>query len=450
MIRSILPALLGGILCWSGAKGDPPRPNLLIIVVDDMGWADVGYHGSELKTPVIDRLAREGVELDQFYVAPMCTPTRVGLLTGRYWSRFGNTAPSNERVLPWKTWTLARALKEVGYSTHLTGKWHLGSKPQWGGRQFGFEQSHGSLAGGVHPWNHLYKPGPYSVTWHRNDKLIDEKGHVTDLISAEAIRFIEGKQGEKPFFIYVPFTAVHDPFDEPKEWLESASQVVPGRRQYAACVQHLDAAIGKILSALKRSGQADQTLVILFSDNGGTNGDGSTKYPEGKANAPIKGLNHPLRGWKTQVYEGGIRVPALVHWPRALKPAKVRTPLHVIDLMPTICGLLEIPEAKDAKWDGVDVWSVLEGKPRRALEEREFYWQGVSKRSAALRQGDWKLVIHRGGKRRVELFHLDADPGEKKDLSAREPERVERMKRALKAQEARDDDALPHDKKSAD
>ncbi len=159
-----------------------PKPNILLIVADDMGWADVGYHGSLIRTPQIDRLASQGVVLEQHYVAAMCTPTRAALLTGRYWSRFGNTTPSNERVLPWETWTLARALKQNGYTTHIAGKWHLGSKPEWGPKKFGFDHSHGSLAGGVNPVNHLYKRGPYSKTWHRNDQLIDEAGHVTDLI----------------------------------------------------------------------------------------------------------------------------------------------------------------------------------------------------------------------------------------------------------------------------
>jgi arylsulfatase A-like enzyme len=227
---------LGSSMATQKNSGVPaPRPNILLIVADDMGWADVGYHGSPIRTPHIDRLARQGVVLDQHYVAPMCTPTRTALLTGRYWSRFGNTTPSNERVLPWTTRTLARALKQAGYSTCITGKWHLGSKPEWGPRQFGFDLSHGSLAGGVHPYNHLYKQQPYMKTWHRNDTLIEEEGHVTDLIGAEAVKFIKAKR-TGPFFIYVPFTAVHDPFDEPQAWLDSASHIEPARRQYAACV----------------------------------------------------------------------------------------------------------------------------------------------------------------------------------------------------------------------
>ena len=431
------------------ASAAPARPNILLIVADDMGWADVGYHGSPIKTPHIDRLAREGVELDQFYVAPMCTPTRAALLTGRYWSRFGNTTPSNERVLPWDTWTLARALKEVGYSTAITGKWHLGSKPEWGPRQFGFERSHGSLAGGVNPVNHLYKHGPYSKTWHRDDQLIDESGHATDLIGAEAIRFIEaGARREEPFFIYVPFTAVHTPFDEPQEWLDRAAHIPAGRRQYAACAQHMDAMVGDMIAALERTGQRENTLVIFFSDNGGTNGDDSSRYPDTEPKGKVRGLNTPLRGWKTQVYEGGIRVPAVVSWPARLKPGKVSAPLHVIDWMPTLCGLLEIDPPEGTSWDGVDILPCLLGQDQPALERRVLYWQGVGRRSAALREGDWKLVVHRGrngGDDRVELFHLDSDPGEEVDRSAGEPVVVAALQEALAGQQARDNDALPND-----
>ncbi|MEK6235760.1 MAG: sulfatase-like hydrolase/transferase, partial [Planctomycetales bacterium] len=315
------------------------RPNILVVVADDLGWADVGYHGSPIKTPRIDRLCRSGVELDQHYVAPMCTPTRAALLTGRYWSRFGNTAPSNERVLPWNTVTLATAFKQVGYETAITGKWHLGSKPQWGPRRFGFDRSYGSLAGGVNPLNHLYKHGSFSRTWHRDDKLIDEEGHVTDLIAAEAVRFIKKKR-DRPFFLYVPFTAVHTPFDEPRRWLDAAAHVPEDRRQYAACTQHMDDAIGQLMQALDQADVLDNTLLVFFSDNGGTNGDDSSRYPNTKPKGKIKGLNTPLRGWKTQVHEGGIRVPAFAYWKGRLKPRKVKTPMHVVDWTPTLCKLV--------------------------------------------------------------------------------------------------------------
>jgi arylsulfatase A-like enzyme len=435
--------LLSSLAPLHAADSQPAaKPNILVIVADDLGWADVGYHGSPIKTPNIDRLCREGVELDQHYVAPMCTPTRTGLLTGRYWSRFGNTAPSNERVLPWDTVTLAAALKDAGYDTAITGKWHLGSKPEWGPRKFGFNRSHGSLAGGVNPVNHLYKHGPYSRTWHRNDQLIDEEGHVTDLIAAEAVRFVETKRSG-PFFLYVPFTAVHTPFDEPQKWLDAAAHIPPDRRQYAACTQHMDDAIGQIIDALRRRDLLDNTLMVFFSDNGGTNGDDSSRYPDTKAKSKVQGLNTPLRGWKAQVYEGGIRVPACVYWKNHLSPRKVTAPLHVVDWMPTLCGIAGCKIEKDLKWDGRNIWPVLTGEVDRPTP-RILYCQGVRRRSTALREGNWKLIVHRSsGKTRTELFDLAADPFEKTDLSKKHPERVDALLKRIEKEAGKDNDALP-------
>lgn len=434
--------LLGSLSLAEERPKRPKRPNVVILVADDLGWADVGYHGSPIKTFHIDRLCREGVELDQHYVAPMCTPTRAALLTGRYWSRFGNSAPSNERVLPWDTVTLAKALREVDYETAITGKWHLGSKPAWGPRRFGFDRSYGSLAGGVNPWNHRYKHGTYSRTWHRNDRLIEENGHVTDLIAAEAIRFLEAER-DGPFFLYVPFTAVHTPFDEPQQWLDSASHIPVDRRQYAACTQHMDDAIGRIVDTLEGEALLEDTLILFFSDNGGAKGDDSSRYPDTKPKGKVQGLNHPLRGWKTQVYEGGIRVPAFVYWKDHLKPAKATAPLHVIDWMPTLCKLAGYEEKEALKWDGHDVWRILNGSAKQS-DQRTLYCQGVRRRSAALRRGDWKLVVHRGqGGEQHELYNLVADPVEKVNLAHRRPDKVTELKERLAAEEAKDNDAAP-------
>jgi arylsulfatase A-like enzyme len=241
-------------------------------------------------------------------------------------------------------------------------------------------------------------------------------------------------------------SAVHDPFDEPKKWLESASHIEPDRRQYAACVQHMDATIGRMIEGLDKTGQRENTMVILFSDNGGSNGEGSPKYPEGIANSPIKGLNHPLRGWKKEVYEGGIRVPAFVNWPKVLKTAIVNTPVHVTDWMPTICSLLDIPEIENTKWDGMNIWPLLIGEDNTTLENRELYWQGMKNKSAALRQGNLKLVVQRHNRgNEIELFDLSVDPFEKNDLSVKHPEIVTKMLKALSNQEMLDNDAVPTD-----
>ncbi|PHS18344.1 MAG: arylsulfatase [Blastopirellula sp.] len=413
------------------------RPNILVIVADDMGWADVGYHGSPIPTPHIDQLCKQSVELDRHYVAPMCTPTRAGLLTGRYWSRFGNHAPSNTRVLPWNTVTLASALQSVGYETYITGKWHLGSKTQWGPKQFGFQHSHGSLAGGVNPWSHLYKQGEYMQTWHRNDQLIEEKGHVTDLVTSEAVKFIEAKR-EGPFFIYVPYTAVHTPFDETEKYLDLCQLIDTGRRQYAASVAHLDDGVGQMLAALEQTGQRDNTLILFFSDNGGTNGDDSRNYPNTKATTKVQGLNHPLRGWKKQSYEGGIRVPAFVHWKGHLQPKKITAPLHVVDWMPTLCHLVGFEQEEDLAWDGQNIWPVITGKIP-GNENRVLYNVGPGGTSVAVHLGDWKL-IYNTKKKTSELFHLSVDPYEKTDRAATNKKQLAKLQ-AIRVQESQKDNS---------
>ena len=421
------------------ADAENNRPNIVILVADDLGWADVGYHGSSIRTPNIDRLQSRGVELDFHYVAPMCTPTRTALLTGRYWSRFGNTKPSNERVLPWDTITLAKALKGAGYRTAISGKWHLGSKPEWGPRKFGFDQSYGSLAGGINPWNHLYKHGPYTRTWHRNDKLIEEEGHVTDLLTSEAVRFIKEKKKD-PFFLYVPFTAVHTPFDEPPKWLDRVIHVEAERRQYVACAEHMDDGIGQILEALDEEGKTENTLVIFFSDNGGTNGDDSSRYPDTKPKGKIKGLNTPLKGWKKQVYEGGIRVPAIAHWPGKLSPGKVSNPTHVVDWMPTICALAGCKFEKDLRRGGINLWPLLNGKDKKKNSDRILYCKGVNGTSSALHRWPWKLIMD---KDKAQLFNLNVDPTEKEDLAQIHPDRVRELLKILELQASMDNDRLP-------
>src|SRR5437868_1087498 len=179
------------LVAFSAWSATPSKPNIVFILADDLGYADVAFHGGNAPTPHIDKLAKEGLELTQHYVAPVCSPTRSALLSGRCWSRFNVTNPQSDRAYHWDTVTLPRALKSVGYDTCMTGKWHLGSLPEWGPNHFGFDHSYGSLAGGVGPWNHSYKQGEFAPTWHRNEKLLTEPGHVTDLIASEAVGWIE-------------------------------------------------------------------------------------------------------------------------------------------------------------------------------------------------------------------------------------------------------------------
>ena len=242
------------------------RPNILFLIADDLGWADVGWHGSEIDTPNLDALARQGVILDQHYVTPMCSSTRACLLSGRYSTRFGIDSATNERVFPPGMTTLASALKSLDYETGLTGKWHLGSMPQWGPLQFGFTSSYGSFAGGVDQYLHLYKRGPYQKTWHRNDQYVSEKGHATDLIAREAIRWIERSDRNRPWFIQVAFTAVHVPIQEPEKWVKPYADRIrnESRRHYAGCATHMDHTIGEMMEAIQRAGQKEKHPCHLY------------------------------------------------------------------------------------------------------------------------------------------------------------------------------------------
>ena len=425
------------------------QPNIVFMIADDLGWADVQFHGGNVPTPHLNRLLKSGVELQQHYVAPVCSPTRAGFLTGRYWSRFGVTTPTNQLGLPMATVTVAQALRDAGYATCLTGKWHLGSETRWGPNHFGFDHSYGSLAGGVTPWSHFYKKGIHSVTWHRNGQLITETGHVTDLLTNEATQWIEQQQSDRPFFLYVPFTAVHLPIRESDSWLERVPDAVAGEvpRQYAACILHLDDSVGQIVRAVESIGQSRNTLIVFTSDNGGSTAENNdTKYPDDHCpSGRLPGNNLPLRGKKGDLYEGGVRVPTIACWPGKITAgSKSSTPVHVVDWMPTFCQLAnEKPDSEPLKWDGQDIWTVLSGKGK--LPPRALYSAGVHFRSHALREGDWKLLLFRdkGSKReRAELYNLSRDPSEKVNLSLREPERVQRMRQLLESAARSDRDSV--------
>ena len=249
-------------------QGTPP--NVLLIVSDNQGWKDIGYNGSEIRTPVLDRLAENGVRLDQFYVYPMCSPTRAALMSGRAPSRYGILGAIGQRsrqALPTETVTLADSLKACGYRTAITGKWHVGLRPETGPLQYGFDQSYGFFHGQIDKLTHRYKNGDRS--WHRNDRFVDEAGHSLNLITDEAVRFLEADHDE-PFFLYVPYGAPHPPLQESEEWVRPYETTIdsPSRRLYAAAVTHMDTAIGRLIETLERTGRRDDTLVVFFSDNG--------------------------------------------------------------------------------------------------------------------------------------------------------------------------------------
>lgn len=415
-----------------GAK-IPARPDVVFVIADDLGWADVGYHGSPIATPHIDRLAREGVRLERHYAAPTCTPTRVGLLSGRYPSRFGVLAPAYGRIFEDGTVTLASALREAGYETALSGKWHMGSPPEFGPRRYGFDRSYGYFHGQIDPYTHLYKTGERS--WHRDDRLVEETGHATDLITAEAVRILEAPRA-RPLLLWVSYGVPHHPLNEPERWTSAYGGKFdePSRRWYAASVTHMDDGIGRILDAIERTGRRSRTLVVFTSDNGAQRSwHSATEYGGAYAARAHRALgdNRPWRGWKGEPYEGGIRVPAVAWWPGVLEPRAVEAPIHVVDWMPTICCLARAAPSSSAgtaagAWDGRDIWPLLAGEAPG--EERTLYWKTPD--ASAVLRGDWKLIAWRR-ESRTELYDLGSDPREERDLAAAEPARAAELRRLL-------------------
>ena len=440
-MRAIVVAVL---LLAVEIPAESAPPNFVFIMADDLGWADVAFHGGRFPTPHLDRLAAQNLELRQHYVSPVCSPTRSGLLTGRCWSRFGVTTPTNAQALPDDTLTLPRALKLVGYDTCLIGKWHLGSSAEMGPNHFGFDYSYGSLAGGISPWNHRYKKGPWTKTWHRNEQLLEESGHVTDLLTAEAERWIAERDG-RPFLLYLPYTAVHLPLKEPQEWLQRVPSGVTGEvaRHYAASVMHFDDAVGRVLTALELQGLREHTLVVVTSDNGGSTAENNDlKYPDDNCpNGRLVGSNKPFRGQKGDVYEGGTRVPTLVSWPGRIAAGQVDAPTQIIDWMPTFCAFAGVTPKQNPRWDGADLSGLLLNQ--QALPERSLYTVGPGWRAASLRRGDWKLVATHSGKNRQDaLYQISKDPGEQHDVAKQYPKQLQRMQGYLKQAAVADRDAV--------
>ena len=418
------------------------KPNVVFIIADDLGWADVGFHDGIAPTPNLDKLAKEGLELTQHYVAPVCSPTRAGFLTGRTWSRFGITTPTNTRGLPPNTITLAKALGSQGYETCLVGKWHLGSRAEWGPNHYGFDHSYGSLAGGVTAWSHRYKKGPFAITWHRNEELLEEEGHVTDLLTAEAVKWIGQRKNGESFFLYVPYTAVHLPINEPTTWVEKVPATITTdiARHYAACVMHLDDGVGQILEALDEKGVRNNTIVVFTSDNGGSKATNTSQpYPlDDSPKGILTASNHPLRSGKGAVYEGGTRVPTLVSWPGKIAPRIDSTPVSIVDWMPTFCHLAGYTPKNDLNWDGLDLTALL--LDGASLPQRPIYTPAARWKAMSLRLGNWKLVV--SGESNRELYNIQNDPSETTDLAAREPARVQDMLAALKKAQANDNDSV--------
>jgi arylsulfatase A-like enzyme len=403
------------------------RPNIILIVADDLGYADIGAQGlsKDVKTPNVDALLASGVRFTNGYVScPVCSPTRAGLMTGRYQQRFGhefNPGPdeAGNFGLPLDQITLPQTLKAAGYATGMVGKWHLGFKPEMLPTSRGFDSFYGFL-GGAHPYNIA---GRAKNVLMRNDKPVESTGYLTDVFSKEATKFVEEHaaaraKGGTPFFLYFPFNAVHTPQEAPPKYLERFSDVTePKRKLMLAMLSALDDAVGEVLGAVEKNGQTNNTLVIFHSDNGGpTKGNGS--------------INTPLRGFKGDTWEGGIRIPFGMKWPGHLPAGKVYdNPVISLDVFPTACAAAGAETPKGVKLDGVNLLPFLgatgmsspsESKPHEAL-----FWRfGAPK--WAVRDGDYKLV-HMGKNGTAQLFDLSKDVGEQKDLSTEKPEIAKKL-----------------------
>lgn len=419
VVRSIILALALLAPAAALSQGAPPKPHILYIVADDLGWADVGYRSPDIRTPTIDQLANEGAQLDQFYVQPMCTPTRAALMTGRYPLRYGMQSfvvlPEQTYGIPLEEKLLPQVLKEAGYSTAMIGKWHLGhaDRSLWP-KQRGFDYHYGAMIGEIDYYTHKV----HGVTdWYRNNERIEEEGYVTTLLGQDAVRRIEEHDPSKPLFMYLAFTAPHTPFQAPQEYLERFKSIPdPNRRTYAAMIGAMDDQIAAVLDALKRKGMRDDTIVVFHSDNGGVKSAALAGQIETKGALPAS--NGPFREGKGSLYEGGTRVVALANWPGRIKAQKVDAPIHVVDMLPTLAARAGATTTGTQPLDGMNVWSTIaEGAPSPRTE----VVYNVEMFRGAVRRGDWKLVWRTTLPAKIELFNVLQDPGETKNLAAENP-----------------------------
>lgn len=382
------------------------KPNIIIILADDLGWGDLGFHGSEIKTPNLDQLAKEGVILNRFYTAPVCSPTRAGIMTGRYPNRFG----LRETVIPpWSEFGVDTAerflpvfLKDAGYQNCVAlGKWHLGhAQRAYLPLQRGFTQFYGHYNGAIDYFTHLREG---ELDWHDNEKTSADKGYSTDLVSNKAVEVIQNA-GDKPFFMYVAYNAPHTPLQAKTEDLQAygySTEKPTDRQTYAAMVTCMDRGIGRILSALKTAKKDQNTIVLFFSDNG--------------ANVAGGGSSGGLRGHKFQEWDGGVRAAAIAKWPAKLKGGtKIEQVMGYVDVLPTLIGIIGGSSKNHKPFDGIDMSPVLLGKQSQI--SRTLYLGYGS-----LISSPWKIVLANNGNPAMKLtepalFNIIEDPAEKQNI----------------------------------
>ncbi len=418
-------AVLAAALAPASAQDQAARPNVIVIVADDLGWGETGPQGGkDIPTPALDSMAKSGIRFTNGYVScPVCSPTRAGFLTGRYQQRFGHEFnPGPEQTasegfgLDLKQATIADRMKALGYATGMFGKWHLGYKPDYHPLKRGFDEFYGFL-GGAHPY--LPEGARARGAILRGTEALEPPAYLTDAFGGEAVSFIE-KHKDRPFFLYLPFNAVHAPLQGIDKYLKRFESLSGRRQTFAAMLSAMDDNIGRVLDKLAELKIEERTLVFYFSDNGGPT-------PQTTSG------NGPLRGFKGQAFEGGIRVPFMVQWKGKLPAGKVYDqPVIALDILPT--AVAAAGGAIDPAWklDGVNLLPFLTGenpgRPHEAL-----FWRMGDKKAARL--GDWKLVFDRD-LAKPGLFNLAEDIGEKNDLAEKSPEKLKELQAALDAWEA--------------
>ncbi len=408
-----LTTLLALLACGGIASAADGVPNFVIFLADDLGYADVSCYGGTTRTPYIDRLAQEGMRLTDFHSNGVnCSPSRCALVTGRYPARAGINGIINwnsDHGLKTGEYTFAMALKTLGYTNAVFGKWHLGGIPESNPLNFGFDEFIGQLGGSIHYFTHRESEnGGNKVDWHQGFQTLDEKGYSTTLIADHAIDFIK-RNASKPFCLYVPFNAVHTPILDPKTGDKSKTP-----ETYALVVQELDKAVGRVVEALDQAQLSEHTLVFFTSDNGA------------HENTPSDS-NKPLSGGKGTVWEGGHRVACVARWPGHIPAGKTTDQtVMIMDLMPTILELAGVSQPAPHPLDGISLVPLL--LRQQPLPARPLFWAHSG--GWAMREGPWKLLIEGS---ETHLFKLDEDLSEKHDLAQQQPERVQTMRVALEA-----------------
>ena len=432
----LLAGFLGG---WAGpiwgqaetSEASDERPNIVILLADDLGYADVGFsphHQPEVHTPNIDALAASGVRFTNGYTSGnVCAPTRAGLLTGRYQQRFGFwQINATAAGLPASELTVADLLKREGYATGAFGKWHVGAEPHVHPLERGFDAFYGFLGHGAHDfWDLSPERGELYNAIYRDDEIIDDtgRGYLTDLLAEEAVSFIQRHQDE-PFLLYLPFNAVHEPKQAREADLERFDTGDGSRDVLMAMLYRMDLAIGAVVEALKEVGVYENTLIFFLSDNGG----------------PIRmhADNTPLRGNKHTFYEGGIRVPFVVSWPAQIEPGVRDQPVISLDILPTAVAAAGGTLPQDRVYDGENLLPLLKGETDAPVHERLFFDDHTDE--WAVREGRWKLYSSELGEwdlydnqGDLHLYDLENDIGEEHDLFEQHPDVARRLKGALKA-----------------